>query len=928
VQKCSSSKKRKNKVLITASRLLRDAGNIYMVYPKKIFLLFFSLLFITVSFPRGVDTLSVKYFTRKLPFGLTEKIPSPRPVVAIALSGGGARGLAQIGVLKAFEEYNIPIDMIVGTSMGSVVGGLYSAGYSLNEIDSIAGNTDWNYMLLSNRESNRRELFIDQKITEDKAIFALKLKGLTPLLPTSINDGQKLSNFLNLLALQAPLHVKNNFDELKYKFRAVCTDLVSGNAVILGGGSLSQAMRASSSVSFFLSPVRIDSLTLTDGGLVANIPVKIARELGGEYIIAINTTSNLHEKDELDVPWKVADQIVSIPMQQLNLAQLEGANVIITPSIKDKPSTEFNNIDSLVNEGYRMALKYVPAIKNQIDSIRQANLKEKEFYIKNVLVNTKDSEIENNLKSKYSLEDSVSSYEILSDIYDLFETGRYDDIKVIINQNEKYSTLNFCLVEKPIIKKVQFAGISSEKRERVDSVLTKLEGNPFDHELVSDKIFDVLKMYRSEGLSLAEMKWLRYDPRDETLFLEFDEGKVDSIIIEGNSYTNKTIITREFPLAAGRYFSYRDVERGLTNLRNTNLFEDIVLTVEKTGGKNIVVLKVLEKITSLIRFGFRADNEDRFQVSFDVRDENLFGSATELGFLFNGGIRNRSYTVEHKSNRIFNSYITYKINAYWRFNDVYEYSEKAPYVRAVSGEYRQIFYGTSAAVGWQAQRFGNVILQGKYQFDEIKIKDGITSIKPEKTKIISLKLSTTIDTQDKYPYPENGVYFQGYYETAQTALGGDVGYFNVGFDYKNYFTFLQGHTFAPHVTMGFADKTMPVTEQYSLGGQNSFYGLRENEFRGRQIFLTSLEYRYFLPVKIFFPTYFKFRYDLGWIWAYQEDIRFKDLRHGIGTSISFDTPIGPADFSVGKSYMFQDNNPGSPKSFGATQYYFSIGFYY
>jgi NTE family protein len=83
-----------------------------------------------------------------------------------------------------------------------------------------------------------------------------------------------------------------------------------------------------------------------------------------------------------------------------------------------------------------------------------------------------------------------------------------------------------------------------------------------------------------------------------------------------------------------------------------------------------------------------------------------------------------------------------------------------------------------------------------------------------------------------------------------------------------------------------------------------------------------------LPVKIFFPTYFKFRYDLGWIWAYQEDIRFKDLRHGIGTSISFDTPIGPADFSVGKSYMFQDNNPGSPKSFGATQYYFSIGFYY
>jgi len=899
-----------------------------MGYTKKIFLLFFSLLFITVSFPRGADTLSVKYFTRKLPFGLTEKIPAPRPVVTVALSGGGARGLAQIGVLKALEEYNIPVDMIVGTSMGSVIGGLYSAGYSLNEIDSIARNTDWNYMLLSARESNRRELFIDQKITEDKAIFALKLKGLTPLLPTSINDGQKLSNFLNLLALQAPLHVKNSFDDLKYKFRAVCTNLVTGNAVVLGSGSLSQAMRASSSVSFFLSPVRIDSLTLTDGGLVANIPVKIAKELGGEYIIAVNTTSNLHEKEELDVPWKVADQIVSIPMQQLNMSQLEGANVIITPSIKDKQSTDFTNIDSLVDEGYKTALRYMPVIKNQIDSIRQANLKEKEFFVKNVLVNINDSEIENNLKSKYSLEDSVSSYEILSDMYDLFETGRYDDIEVIINQNEKFSTLNFIMQEKQIIKKVQFAGISSEKRDMVDSILKQLEGGPFDHELVSDKIFDVLKMYRAEGLSLAEMKWLHYDPRDETLFLEFEEGRVDSIIIEGNTYTSKTIITREFPLTTGHYFSYMDVERGLRNLRNTNLFDDIVLTVEKENGKNIVVLKVLEKITSLIRVGFRADNEDRFQLSLDVRDENLFGSATELGFLFTGGTRNRSYTLEHKSNRIFNSYITYKINAYWRFNDVYEYKEKAPYVRSVAGEYRQIFYGTSAAVGWQAQRFGNVILQGKYQYDEIKIKDGATTVKPEKTHIVSLKLSTTLDTQDKYPFPENGIYFNGYYETAQTALGGDVGYFNVGFDYKNYFTFLQGHTISLRVTMGFADKTMPATEQYSLGGQNSFMGLRENEFRGRQIFLTSLEYRYFLPVKIFFPTYIKFRYDLGWIWAYQEDIRFKDLRHGIGTSLSFDTPIGPADFSVGKSFMFQDNNPGKTKSFGATQYYFSIGFYY
>src|SRR5690606_18454347 len=135
--------------------------------------------------------------------------------------------------------------------------------------------------------------------TEDRAIFALRLKGLTPVLPTSINDGQKLSNFLNLLTLQAPIHVNDNFDELRTQFRAVCTDLVSGSPVIISKGSLSQAMRASSSVSFFLSPVKMDSLILVDGGLVANIPVKIAEEIGGEYVIAINTTSSLHDVEDL-----------------------------------------------------------------------------------------------------------------------------------------------------------------------------------------------------------------------------------------------------------------------------------------------------------------------------------------------------------------------------------------------------------------------------------------------------------------------------------------------------------------------------------------------------------------------------------------------------------------------------------------------------
>ena len=284
-----------------------------MVYIKKII---FVILFIPfVTFSQSTFNISVPTRTENLPFGLKYQVPEFYPRIAVALSGGGARGLSQLGVLEALEDNNIPLSIIVGTSMGSIIGGLYSAGYSLNQIDSIADNTNWSTILAPSRETDRKELFVDQKITEDKAIFALRLKGLAPEIPTSINNGLRLSNYLNLLTLQAPVHIKKNFDDLRFRFRAVCTNLVSGTPVILDSGSLSQAMRASSSVSFLLSPVKIDTSILVDGGLVANIPVKSAYNTGADFVIAVNTTSRLHSKADLEYPWMVADQIVSIPMK-------------------------------------------------------------------------------------------------------------------------------------------------------------------------------------------------------------------------------------------------------------------------------------------------------------------------------------------------------------------------------------------------------------------------------------------------------------------------------------------------------------------------------------------------------------------------------------------------------------------------------------
>ncbi|MHB8931274.1 MAG: BamA/TamA family outer membrane protein, partial [Melioribacteraceae bacterium] len=247
--------------------------------------------------------------------------------------------------------------------------------------------------------------------------------------------------------------------------------------------------------------------------------------------------------------------------------------------------------------------------------------------------------------------------------------------------------------------------------------------------------------------------------------------------------------------------------------------------------------------------------------------------------------------------------------------------------RSKTGEYRQSYVGGSFGIGSQVEKFGNFLIEARYQRDEIKNKldyTGPTYIKD----ISSLRFSLFIDSQNEYPYPTVGFLVKSFYETAQTVLGGDIGYTKFYFDYKNIISYRSINTLSVRAVIGLGDGTVPLSEQYSLGGQNSFFGLRDNEFRGRQVFFTSLEYRYKLPIKIFFDTYIKARYDLGSIWQEREQIRLKDLRHGVGATLSFNTPVGPADFSVGKSFYFINKLSNNAIVWGPAYFYFTIGYYY
>lgn len=897
-----------------------------MLIRKKI-LFIFLLLAITLSAQQR-KTIDLKLTSKPLPFGLTLLQSEYKPYVSLALSGGGARGIAQLGVLKAFEEFDIKVDEIVGTSMGSIIGGLYSAGYDLEQLDSLIITAPWDDFF-SLEETNRRELFLDQKITEDKAIFAIRLDGFEPVIPTAINTGQRVANFLNLLSLNAPINTAKNFNNLLYPFKAVSTNLVTGEPHVLSEGSLGIAMRASSSVSLVLEPVKVDSSILVDGGLVANVPVEIARQSKPDYLIAVDVTSPLRTEEELKYPWEIADQLVSIPMRLINERQLMQADVVVHPDVNLHKNDDFTGLRNLIDRGYGSTLKSIASIKDQLNSIAKDKIKADDNKYADLKVECDDKELKIYLQERLTKKPVVSEKEIVYTLINYNAIDNYNSLTVEIDTLTSVLYVN-CKTN-PIVENIIVNGAELIDADSIVIHSIMLKDHPFNSKKVLKAFLNILREYRNHGYSLARIK--NYSFENGILRINIDEQRIDKLIVEGNERTTREVITRELPFEEGDVFIRSEIENGLSNLRSTGLFESVDLQIDQIDNRNVLTLKVVEKPSLLLRFGLRVDNEYFTQLSIDLRDENLLGTGTELGALFSGGIRNQLFAIEHKANRVFDTYLTYKIKAYYNLRNINTYQDDSTnsenrFMRSKSGEYIQSYLGGSVAVGAQFGKFGNVMVEGRYQRDKIKGEQDFPEAGEYSTNIAAIKFLLSIDSQDQYPFPTTGVYFNGFYETAQSAFGGDIGYSKLYLNYNSYFSLSDIHTLNLKLKFGYADETLPLSQMFSFGGQSSFYGYRDYEFRGRQIFTTSLTYRAKLPIDFWFDTYVKARYDLGSIWAQQESIRFKDLRHGVGVSLAFDTPVGPAEFSVGKSFLLKKALPDNIISWGETLFYFTIGYYY
>ncbi|PHQ64648.1 MAG: hypothetical protein COB99_08605, partial [Sulfurimonas sp.] len=290
-----------------------------------------------------------------------------RPKIALVLSGGGARGGAHVGVLKVLEEKNIPIDIIVGTSMGSVVGGLYASGRSAQDIEQMLVNSEWKDYIRTDFDRADTPM----RVKEVEYIYQGRL-GLgidstnSVVLPTGVFKRQPL-----LLKFMAETqHVQNirNFDNLTIPFRAVATDIKNGNPVILKSGSLAKAMYASSSIPGGLQPINIDGKDLVDGGVSDNIPVGLAKDMGADIIIAVDVSENFDENLDVNSYFVVLGQMVNILMRKNaneSILKLSDKDILLTPDLKEFSGLDVNKYSLIIEKGVEITQKsYASKLKH------------------------------------------------------------------------------------------------------------------------------------------------------------------------------------------------------------------------------------------------------------------------------------------------------------------------------------------------------------------------------------------------------------------------------------------------------------------------------------------------------------------------------------------------------------------------------------
>ncbi len=783
--------------------------------------------------------------------------------VALVLSGGGARGIAHIGVIQALEKYHVPVDLVIGCSIGSAVGGFYSAGYSPDKLEEIFKEIDWDNLF--NDEQYRINLFWSQKSLPRRHLLELRFDKGIPYIPSSLTPGQKIFDIIYYFLLNANFQAANDFDNLRIPFRAVATDLITGRRVVLEKGDLSEAISGSMAVPLLFSPVEIDGMWLADGGIRDNLPVDVAKENKADLIIAIDVTSPLRTVGQMRSPWQLADQVTTIMMKEPTEESRRLADILITPDLNNFGAGDFSNIDSLIRLGYQATVEKIEDIQ-QLIQIRQENLWGENLPLGRVasvkvigLNHISLDSITDKINTK--IDNGLNRYNIYEDLLSYYNSGLITEAFAVVNGYEDSLTVEYHLTENPFIRNIHFIS-------NVTHLDTLLDGNTriqindiINYKFLYSKIDTLLGILFHRGYSLARVIDMKYVEDFQTIDIVIDAGWIDEINIIGNAVTKDRIISRELTQRKNDIFQSHRVLESIKNIYSTDLFDKVTLNVIRKDSTNTLIIKLKEKKYLLMRLGANASAERQAKAFIELADDNLFGREIKASLFGLIGNLDRRAEFHLYSVRLFNSLLTYRFSLYYRDRwDRYfqEYTQV--------GRYFSLRRGLNFILGLQISRLGSIT--GEIRWENIDIHSDYPEFSYNGNyEIRSITIRSVVDKRDKLPFPDTGIYNRWYWESgSQSIFGGSESYSKFHISLEGYYPIIKIFNYHISAAGGSGDATIPFSEFFMLGGIEDFPGLYENEKFGRQVLHLKNELRYnlrnFTPIDL----YLGIGFDIGGVW--------------------------------------------------------------
>jgi len=757
-----------------------------------------------------------------------------RPKIGLVLSGGGALGFAHIGTLKLIDSLQIPIDYIAGTSMGGIVGALYAVGYTGKEIEQIARSVDWQKVFTDRPPRSMLPYF--RKEDAEKYQFELGIKDFLPLGPGGAIVGQNITLLLSRLVFDYA--DVSDFDSLPTPFRCVAVDLITGNEVVLKSGSLAKAMRSTMAVPSIFSPVEWGDSLLVDGGLLNNLPVDVARDMGADIVIASTVGTTSKKRTEIRNTLDVISQSFNILREKALNDNAEFADILIDTRLYKRTAADFENrkVLEIIAEGEKAA----EASKQQLIDLKvKYHLHSNRFYRESL--------------------SSDSSYKIVA-------------IKV---------QGNLVIPESAIRDIVKIHEGDCFCRDTIDTYMEKLKETGdfawvrYSTKEVGDKALQLT-------ISLEEKK--------------------RPIIYGINIYGNKTLpfdfIYRILGIKPGEIFIHSKIEDRITYLYSLGYFEKIYYDVDPAGENSVrFKLYVKESPKLKVRFGLRYDNYYQLiaALNFQIVNKPIPGLQIENEFQFigRGKISSRAY---YPSRTL--SFPLYPfIDMYYDDMDYFIYDENGNKAATYKNRNTQLGGG----FGMLYKNYWNLEASWSYEWANVypivALNDPQTFPR-WKDEFWEQKLTSNIDRLDDTFIPREGILVHANYEKILKGINRLPDFTRMDVSVDVYRTMARKHTLHVYGFYGFADMDSITNKFIMQGGPRSFVGVDYHQLLATRLSMLRMDYRYQLHRNLYVSVIGNMVLDyenniLG------PKLTVNNLK-GYGLGLKYVTPLGPFELIIGR----------------------------